>query len=97
MSGEKLFGSHFSTQNIGCSDSITSSNLRNEAPLSTELCVLPEVGPDPEYGRILRFSFGSRSAPGVKNLQKTGSGAGVTFQFRHYRSLCDHFLSKNCG
>jgi len=31
-----------------------------------------------DYGRILRFSFG----PEVKNLGKTGTGSGVTFQFR---------------
>jgi len=32
------------------------------------------------YSRILRFSFGPRSGPEVKNMGKTGPG--VTFQFR---------------
>jgi len=33
-----------------------------------------------DFGRILRFSFGPVSGPGVKNLVKFGPG--VTFPFR---------------
>jgi len=47
-----------------------------------------------DLSRILRFSFG----PGVKNLWKTVTGSGVTFQFRQYdRSLCGHFSNKHMG
>ena len=35
-----------------------------------------------DSGRILHFSFGPGSGPGVKNLWKTGPGSGVTFPVR---------------
>ena len=58
-----------------------------------------------DSGKILCFSYGPVSGPGVKNVWKIGPGTGVTFQFRQQqksvwsflRSLCGHFWSKTIG
>jgi len=50
-----------------------------------------------DSGRILRFSFGPGTGPGVENLGKTGPGSGVIFRFLSSRCLCGRFLSKDMG
>jgi len=48
----------------------------------TVWCTKGGTGSGVDSGRILFFSFGPGSGPGVKNLWKTEPGSGVTLQFR---------------